>query len=332
MAYIYKKTIGEKPYYYLRVSKRVNGKQVVKDVAYLGDSVHEVERRLQNLKEFQAEIRKSYRNIRKFIQSNHYAEKVKKIKRDSHMGKVLQEKVEAARLHFNDHFLKQDQNTIQDTYKHFLIDFAFNTTSIEGNTITLKEAERLLREDILPKNKTLREVYDLQNTERAFFWTVDKSPAFNESLILKIHDMLMDNIDKRKGYRSHDIRVFRSRFDPAPAKYVKTDVNILFKSLQRWKKVLSPFALAAVFHHKLEKIHPFADGNGRTGRILLNYLLMRSGYPPLIIQKKRRGDYLDVLAKADAADLKNIGADHYVDLVEYLANELIDSYWSNFNI
>ena len=67
---------------------------------------------------------------------------------------------------------KLDDKTIKETYKDFLIDFAFNTTSIEGNTITLAEVDRLLRENLTPRNRTLREIYDLQNTEKVFF---DKS-------------------------------------------------------------------------------------------------------------------------------------------------------------
>ena len=333
MVYIYRKTIGGKPYYYLRVSKRVKGKLVVKDIAYLGSSIADVEKKLDSLSQYQKEIRKSYKSIKKVLQSNHYLEAIRtsKLKKDAYLDKKLLEQVEAIKLHYKKHFLKLDDTTIRETYKHFVIEFAFNTTSIEGNTITLKEANRLLQEDILPKNKTLREVYDLQNTEKSFFWLLDAEPPFNESLIVKVHDMLMENIDERKGYRSHDIGAFRSRFEVSPAKYVKTDVALLTKLLNR-NKNKHPLSLATIFHHKMEKIHPFADGNGRTGRILMNYLLMQNGYPPLIVSKKRRSDYLNALSKADKADLQSVDANDYKKLANYLAEEMSTSYWNNFNV
>ncbi|NQU79880.1 Fic family protein [Candidatus Woesearchaeota archaeon] len=334
MVYIYRKMVGGRPYYYLRVSERKSGKLVVKDVAYLGSAISEVEDKLNNLSEFQDEIRKSHRNIKKFLQSNYYLEQVRKrkIKTDEYISLNVLEQLEAAKLHFNSHVLRQDPTTILETYEHFLVDFAFNTTSIEGNTITLKEAERLLREEIMPKDRTLREVHDLQNTEKVFFWLLNQRPLLNENLLIEVHDRLLENIDKRKGYRDHEIRVFRSRFDASPAKYVKTDVGLLLKSLKIWEKRLHPLVLAAVMHHKMEKIHPFSDGNGRTGRMLMNYLMIMNGYPPMVVPKKRRREYLDALARADKAALDDVGVKHYSKLVEYLSAELIQSYWENFNI
>jgi len=333
MAYIYKKIVGGKPYYYLRISKRVKGKLIVKDVAYLGSSLAEVEKKLNSLDKYQKEIRKSYRNIKKFIQSNHYLDLIrkKKLKKNEYIEKGLHEEIEAIKLHFNNHFLKLDSKTKEEAYKNFLIDFAFNTTSIEGNTITLKEAERLLQEDILPKNRTLREVYDLQNTEKVFFWLMKTKPKFDESLIIAVHDRLMENIDKRKGYRTHDIKVFKSRFEATPAKFVKTDMKLLMRLFKKHSK-MHPLVLAGIFHHKLEKIHPFADGNGRTGRMLMNYYLVKKGHPPMIVSKKKRSKYLEILSKADKAELTKIEAKHYKPLIKYFSEELIESYWQNYNL
>lgn len=109
--------------------------------------------------------------------------------------------------------------------------------------------------------------------------------------------MLIENIDKRKGYRMQDIRVFKSHFDASPAEYVKADIGILFKWYEANKSKLHPLVISAAFHHKLEKIHPFHDGNGRTGRMMMNYMLMLFGYPPVIIPKKSILDYLNAPVK-----------------------------------
>ena len=334
MVYIYKKIINGKAYYYLRISKNLNGKVLVKDIAYLGNKVSEIEKKLDNLKKYQKEIRKGYKNIQKFLNSNYYLEKAKKkkLKKDDYLEKERLEQIEAIKLHYNQSFLKLDKLTIDETYKHFLIDFAFNTTSIEGNTITLKEANRLLKEEILPKNKTLREVYDLQNTEKVFLWLLKNKPVINEKLIIKIHDELLGGIDVRKGYRNQEIRIIGSRFDVSPAKYIQTDMKILMKWFDKNKSKLHPFVLSVLLHHKLERIHPFADGNGRTGRMLMNYFLIRNKYPPFIVSKKRRSDYLNALNKADKSDLNDIGPKSYNNLIIYLAEEIIASYWNNFNI
>src|SRR3989339_205808 len=79
------------------------------------------------------------------------------------------------------------------------------------------------------------------------------------------------------------------------------------------KNKLHPLVLATIFHHKFEKIHPFMDGNGRTGRMLLNYILITKNYPPLIIHKSARKDFLEVMRKADKSELKSF----YVNKGDY---------------
>jgi len=333
MVYLYKKTISGKPYYYLRISKRINGKIAVKDIAYLGSDISKIRKELDKLpSEYKKEIRNAYRNINKFIQSNFYLEKIKNLEKNEYFAEELLKQAEAIKSHFNQHFLKLDKETIDDAFKHFLIDFAFNTASIEGNTITLEEASKLLLENLTPKNRTLREVYDLQNTERVFFELIDSKPPINHSTIIKIHDNLMKNIDKRKGYRTHDVKVIRSRFDSSPFMYINTDMDLLLKWFKKNEDKIHPLVLAGVFHHKLEKIHPFSDGNGRTGRIIMNYILLQKKYAPIIIRKSRRGEYLDALSKADNSGLDQAEPKHYKKLISYLAEELIDSYWNCFSI
>ncbi len=329
MVYIYKKIIAGKPYYYLRASERKGKKVIVKDIAYLGNSIEKVRKTLER-KEHKEKIRKAYKTIHTFIESNHWLEKAKelKLKKDMFLGEELEE-IEACRLHYNQFFKKLDGTTKKEILKNFVIEFAFNTASIEGNTINLEQARNLLAEGLTPENKTLREIYDLQNSEKVFFQIILLNEELSHDLIVRIHDSLLENIDVRKGYRTTDVRVLRSNFDATPAPYVKTDMNLLLKWYEK-NKSLHPLALATIFHHKFEKIHPFMDGNGRTGRMLLNYILIKNNFPPVIIHKKTRSDYLEALRLADNSDLTKSSKEDYSKIVQFNAQEMIDTYWSIF--
>lgn len=72
------------------------------------------------------------------------------------------------------------------------------------------------------------------------------------------------------------------------------------------------------------------DGNGRTGRMLFTYILLRNKYPPIIIHKKTRKEYLEALRKADKSGLQEFNTDNYLDLVQFCADELIEGYWNLF--
>ena len=333
MVYIYKKIIGNRTYYYLRASVRRGSKLLTKDIAYLGRDVKELRKKLADLpSKYSKEIRKAYKTINRFIEVNHHLQEVRssKIKIKSFINKDLLENVEACKLHWNGAFQKLDNTTKNEVLKNFIIEFAFNTTSIEGNTITLKEAKNLLEEGLSPKNKTLREVYDLQNTEKVFFNLIDKKAEITHELIMGIHSGLRENIDLRKGYRTQDVRVIKANFKSTPAPYVKADMDILLKWYKEHNKKLHPLVLATVFHHKFEKIHPFMDGNGRTGRMLLNYILLKNDYPHLIIHKKFRQEYLESLRFADNVELTKFSDKHYSKLIDFSADEMTQYYWNIF--
>ncbi len=331
MAYIYKKIIGKKDYYYLRASEKKGNKMLTKDLAYLGSNVEDVKKSLGNLPKYKDEIRRAYKTIHNFLESNRFINEIKKLKlkQDLFLGEKLIE-VEACKLHYSKEFQKLDFLTKQEILNNFLIEFAYNTTSIEGNTIKLNEVKKLLEEGKTPKNRTLREIYDLQNTEKVFFEIIENKEEINHDFIINIHKNLLDNIDKRVGYRTQDVRVIKANFKSTPAPYVKIDMDLLLKWYQENKEKHHPLVLAVIFHHKFEKIHPFMDGNGRTGRILLNYILIKNNYPSIVIRNRNREKYLRAMRKADDSDLFKIKNEDYLDLVQFIADEMIESYWNIF--
>ncbi|MFH0715061.1 MAG: Fic family protein [Candidatus Diapherotrites archaeon] len=322
--------VGGKSYYYLRASARKGAKVGVKDIAYLGNSVQGVKSALGKLPKYKKQIEKAYRTINLFLESNHFLEEAQKLKlkSDPFLGERLAE-VEACKLHYSRVFEKLDALTKKEIFKNFLIEFAYNSTSIEGNTISLKEARDLLEEGLTPKGKTLREIHDLQNTEKVFN-SLDFKKELNNEFIQSIHSGLMENIDPRTGYRTRDILVTHSRFKSTPFQYIHIDIDLLLKWFNENKKKMNPFALAVIFHHKFEKIHPFMDGNGRTGRLLMNFILMKNTYPPLIFHKKNRANYLSTLNAADSSLPTKAEPKNYEELVQFATQELTESYWSTF--
>lgn len=330
MAYIYEKIISGKSYYYLRISKKVKNKLVVKDIAYLGTDIEKIQEKIDKIpKKYSPEIRKSYNNIKKYINSNYYLKKVEKIKSDKYIEYDKLKEIESVKLHYNSKFLKLDALTKADYYLSFLVEFAHNTTSIEGNTITLKQAS-----DIIYKNKginkDIREIFDIKNTKEAFFYLIENNPKLSKKLIIELHKILVKNIDERVGFRNHDIRVFKANFKSTPKEFVETDIKLLLEWYEKNKTKYHPLVLACLFHHKFEKIHPFADGNGRTGRMLMIYILIQNKYPPFIVHVKNRDEYLSALSLADKSELFKSSMKDYKKLIDFVSSEYIKSYWNHF--
>jgi fido (protein-threonine AMPylation protein) len=333
MVYIYKKTLGSKDYYYLRASERRGKRVLVKDIAYLGNSIEEVKNNLDNLSKYKNQIRRAYRNLNLYLESNHFLEKAKKLKlKQDFLLKERTNEIKACEIHYLEVFNKFPKLTRQEFFKNYIVEFAYNTASIEGNTINLEEARNLLNEGITPKDKTLREIYDLKNTETVFNELLEIADKKNmdHDLIIDIHDKLLMNIDERRGYRTTDVRVIHSNFEATPGKYVKTDMNLLLKWFNENKNSLHPLALAIIFHHKFEKIHPFPDGNGRTGRMIANYILMSKNFPPIVIHKKTRKEYLEAMREADESDLWKVNSSKYESLIQYSVNQFVETYWNIF--
>jgi Fic family protein len=313
---------------------REGNRVITKDICNLGDDISKI--KIENLeKKYSKEIKKSYKTIKKFLETNYYLEKAKrlKIKENKYIPNEKLLELEAVLLHYNSKFLKLDNLTKKEIMENFAINFAVNSNSIEGNTITLKEAYNLIKEDITPKNRTLREVYELTNTKRAMDFLEGCKKDINSELIENIHDMLLENIDNRKGFRKHDIRILGQPFKPSPTAYIKSDLKMLLDWYEKSRNKIHPIALIILFHHKFENIHPFSDGNGRTGRILINYILSLNNYPPLIISMRFRKEYLNLMNQSDKIlnkGLLNEDLKGYTQLVNFICSQFSMSYWDNF--
>ena len=172
----------------------------------------------------------------------------------------------------------------------------YNSNAIENSTLTLKETEKILLEQKLSRNVTLREVYEAKNLARVVNYTRNKAQSddISKELILLLHQMLIggidDNIAGRFRKSGEYVRV-GTHIAPAPENVERLIDDILLNYLS--DHIAYFIDKIAKFHLEFERIHPFCDGNGRIGRVLTNFQLLQLGFPRIIIRDKQKADYYE---------------------------------------
>jgi hypothetical protein len=217
---------------------------------------------------------------------------------------------------------------------------AHHSTAIEGNTLVLRQVEQLLEEGRAVGNKELSEYLEVRGYADAAGWVYGqgiKPDGWSGGRLItlgeirEVHSLAMTPVWKvaphpqatpkeRPGsFREHEIEPFPGGMRPPEWPQVPMLIRDWISDAQSLRKVEGselPEALAGL-HAEFEQIHPFLDGNGRAGRLALNLLLVRLGYPPAIIYKGERTRYLAALRRADQGDLGPLG--------EFLARAILDN-------
>ena len=208
----------------------------------------------------------------------------------------------------------------------FKIDWTYNSNAIEGNTMSLQETAFFLQEGLTSKGKTLKDYLETQNHAEAIEVLkeiVKNERRISESLIKELHALLLMSIDHiwigPQGDRKK--RIHPGKYKTQPNHVITVDVTIhhycdpvrvpeemekLIDFINRNPEKCHPVELAAKVHYRLVSIHPFDDGNGRVSRLIMNLIVMKAGYPPVIIKNEKREDYYLALRKADKGDLDNL--------------------------
>lgn len=219
--------------------------------------------------------------------------------------------------------------TLQSFEQAFEIAYTHNSTAIEGNTLTLMETKLVLEDGIAIGGKSLREIYEQVNHQKAYHYVkncIAEGLPLSEDIVKDIHAILMDNIQLGGIYRNVDVYISGAQHTPPSPVEMFQQIKAFYADLIWKAQSENPLELAAWTHAEFVRIHPFPDGNGRTSRLIMNYQLMINGFPPIDIKKEDRLAYFNALESYAVekdltpfaemiAQLENIQLDHYLGMI-----------------
>ena len=203
---------------------------------------------------------------------------------------------------------------IKEISERMQVDFVYNSNKIEGSTLSRGETELVLRGITIGKKsipealrgKDLGDILVAQNHSSAINLikkiAFDRTYKISEDDIKKIHGIVLKGVISSAGqYRSYDLEVKGAGFIPPPFYDVPKHMKELLNTLNNNPDELRPIELAAQIHYDFSWIHPFVDGNGRMSRLLLNLILVRNGYPFVVIKNVDKPQYLRALREMDVS-------------------------------
>lgn len=254
---------GKQKYFYLQHSLR-NGKKVITKERYLGTEIP------ANI----AEIKSVFRN---------------------EIQKDINEKLEKIKENFQAEWKRIPESAKEKELEEVSIAFTYNTNAIEGSTITLDEVREIIHDKISP-NKPLRDVMETEAHSKTFLQMLKKNEKITKELLLKWH---RDIFGETKQDIAGKFRDYLVRIGPHLTPDWQ-DVEGLMKDFMKFiskNGKMNTVELSGRAHYRFEKIHPLGDGNGRIGRLLMNFILWHGKYPMLIIEYKKRISYYRALQK-----------------------------------
>ncbi len=238
-----------------------------------------------------------------------------------------------------------DPREAADAWRGIWFEEAHHSTALEGNTLALRQVEQLLTEGRAVGARELREYLEVRGYGTAAEWVYRQAVAGSRegrreeailtlSEIRQVHHMAMAPVweaaphpaaserEAPGSFREHEIRAFPGGMVPVTWPLVPAELETWVEGVNALTPRSAAFPEALAERHcRFEQIHPFLDGNGRTGRLLLSLILVRFGYPPAIIYKRDRGRYLAALRRADEGELGPLG--------ELLARAILDNLYRN---
>jgi len=224
---------------------------------------------------------------------------LKKFNSDHIITKEQIKKIEEIKYNYKNILRKLTKTSLKDLFDRFTINFTYESNAIEGNSLTLKDVFVVIFENTTIKGKDLREIYETRNSRKVVDLIMKNKFNITHKDIIKIHKLLVKDIDIQIGYKKFPNVILGKNIKTTPPEKVQEEMTKLIEYYNKNKDKIHPIKLAAIFHGKFEQIHPFEDGNGRVGRILINLILIKNKYSPLIIRKSQRIAYLSSLEAFD---------------------------------
>lgn len=270
MVTVKKREIKGKTYYYMSHTYRSNGKKRYKEL-YLGTTLPDNIERLK--KGFVLQI---YNEKWFGLFEDIKAEYQRQMRRTPH--EVRRKNTEA-----------------------FIIRFTYDTNRIEGSRLSLKDTAALLELGLSPKNRPVRDIKEAEAHRDVFYEMINYGGELSLDLILRWHKELFGGTKPGMAGRLRDYDVFISGSDFAPPPYhaVESYAKEFFRWYSADRNGTEAVELAALAHLKFETMHPFGDGNGRIGRLIMNFILHKNGYPMLDIRYTDRRSYYNALERSN---------------------------------
>jgi len=208
--------------------------------------------------------------------------------------------------------------------EQFMVEFTYNSNAIEGNTLTLKETAMVL-EGMTIDRKPLKDHLEAVGHKDAFLYVEDiaKDTKISESVIKNIHSLVLMNRPQDKGiYRKIPVTIMGAYTQPVQPYMIEPKMTELITNNEKRKKNMHTIERIARFHLEFEGIHPFIDGNGRCGRLLLNLDLVQNGYPAINVKFADRKKYYEAFDEF----YKNNNANKMTNLIAEYVTEQIENY------
>lgn len=192
----------------------------------------------------------------------------------------------------------------KDYIDDLLVRLAHHSSAIENNTITLQETVSILLYNTIPNKASLREVYEIDNHRFAFEYILEcikDKERLSFEVLFKTHSILLERLHHERGkFKTSSNAIVGADFTTASVqetpilmKQWLDNINYRLENSSTKEEVVEAVCES---HIQFEKIHPFQDGNGRTGRLIMSFLLMLNDIAPLVIEKEDKGDYILYLA------------------------------------
>lgn len=279
------KKIDNKPYFYAVRRIRI-GKKYKKISAYIGKTAPKT--KAQEKKILHALQAKELQLVPTVVQHM--------LLPDTRITAAEYHKLEEARIIHQYQYEALSAAKKTQWWRQFAIRFTFESNAIEGSKLSEKEVTAIIGGRNVKKSTSSTEVQEVENTIEAIDWLRAGSFTLNERTILRLHALVTKDLDIVQGFKKRSGVV--NNKPTTPPGQVRTE---LAKLLKWWKaeKSIAPFFAAMIFHQRFEAIHPFEDGNGRTGRLLLLWMLGKSGYDVILFKNANRRAYFTALGKAD---------------------------------
>jgi Fic family protein len=243
---------------------------------------------------------------------------------EKYLGKVIPENIEQIKKEFEEEIFRKekiplleeikknyfshtktvDPKILKSEYHGFKITHTYSTQRIEGSTMTLGQTKRLLEHNLSSKDTSTEDIIEAEQIAIIFDEMLNYKDDITQKLILLWHEKLFQktDINNAGSFRREDVTPYIGKTEYVLWADVIPDIENLLDWYKENKKTMNPVAISARFHRRFELIHPFIDGNGRIGRMIMLLILHQNKYPMLNIEPKEKDTYVKKLESSYLQD------------------------------